>query len=172
MKSYAGIGSRETPPDILLTFVSIGAFLAKHGYTLRSGGAAGADQAFERGCDLERGAKEIYLPWPRFEDSSSSLVVENSLAFEIAAKHHPRWESLSKGAQKLQARNSHQVLGWTLDDPCDFIICWTKNGKGSGGTGQALRIAKDRGIPVFDAGLYDQVDEVKQAFNEFYKQHR
>jgi len=32
------------------------------GYTLRSGGANGADTAFEEGCCR----KELYLPWPGF----------------------------------------------------------------------------------------------------------
>lgn len=172
MKSYAGIGSRETPEDILLIFASIGAFLAKHGYTLRSGAAAGADQAFESGCDLYDGKKEIYIPWARFENSTSSLIVENPLAFQIAASYHPRWDSLSSGAQKLQARNSHQIFGWNLDDPCDFVVCWTRDGKGGGGTGQAIRIAKDKGIPIFDAGAYRTAEAAKWAFNDFYKERK
>ena len=48
---YAGIGSRETPGLMLGAFARIGEFLAKKGYTLRSGGADGADTAFEVGCD-------------------------------------------------------------------------------------------------------------------------
>lgn len=59
---------------------------------------------------------------------------------------------LKDGAKKLQARNSHQVLGLDLNTPSDFIICWTKGGKGIGGTGQALRIAKAYNIPIFDCG--------------------
>lgn len=171
MKSYAGIGSRETPPDVLLLFASIGAFLAKHDYILRSGHAKGADQAFENGCDLMRGKKEIYLPWARFEDSPSQLIVTNPAAYEVAAQYHPKWDSLSQGARRLQARNSHQILGWNLDDPCKFVVCWTEGGRGGGGTGQALRIAKDKNIPIFDAGNFDS-GAVKQTFNEFYKQHK
>ena len=49
MKWYTGVGSRETPSDILEVMESVGYALASQGWTLRSGGAVGADQAFERG---------------------------------------------------------------------------------------------------------------------------
>lgn len=55
---YAGVGSRETPQDILNTMYKIGKYLASKGYTLRSGGAIGADTAFENGCDSVKGEKE------------------------------------------------------------------------------------------------------------------
>lgn len=171
VKSYAGIGSRETPHDILSIFVSIGGFLAKRGYTLRSGAAKGADQAFELGCDLFLGKKEIYLPWAGFEDSASSLIVKDPLAFQIAEEYHPSWKTLSQTAQKLLARNTHQILGWDLRSPCNFVVCWTKGGKGGGGTGQAIRIAVDKGIPIFDAGAYRN-EAAKWAFNDFYKEHK
>lgn len=151
---YAGIGSRETPNEILSVFENIGSYLANKGYILRSGHAQGADQAFECGCNKVNGKKEIYLPWYKFEGSKSNLIVQQGEAYEIAEKYHPYWYNLKDGARKLQARNSHQVLGKDLDTPSKFIICWTKGGKGSGGTGQALRIAKAYNIPIFDAGGY------------------
>lgn len=58
MKIYAGIGSRKTPKKILEQMRNISSFLAKEGYTLRSGGADGADSAFEDGCDLVLGEKK------------------------------------------------------------------------------------------------------------------
>lgn len=39
---YAGVGSRETPPDILGLMRTIGCWWARKGLTLRSGGAEGA----------------------------------------------------------------------------------------------------------------------------------
>ena len=167
MKSYAGIGSRETPSDILLLFEKAAMYLTSKNYILRSGGAKGADQAFESGCDKANGKKEIYLPWRGFEGSKSALIVSNPKAFEIAEKFHPYWHNLKQGAQKLQARNSHQVLGFDLNSPAQFILCWTKKGKGQGGTGQALRIAEHYNIPVFDAGLYECVDDARVALKEF-----
>jgi hypothetical protein len=59
------------------------------------------------------------------------------------------------------------VLGLDLETPSKFIICWTKNGKGQGGTGQALRIAKEYGIPIFDAGKFGNVDEVRKELMKF-----
>ena len=119
------------------------------------------EQAIEKGCDMINGKKEIYLPWKRFNSSSSSLIVSDERAFEIAKKYHPYWDNLKDGAKKLQARNSHQVLGLDLHTPSSFVICWTKDGKGGGGTGQALRIAKDYHIPIFDAGAYQDVNDFR-----------
>lgn len=161
MNYYAGIGSRETPLEILTLFENIGSFLGENNFILRSGHASGADQAFEKGCDKVNGQKEIYLPWSSFEGSDSHLIVNDPKAFEIAKDFHPYWHNLKDGAKKLQARNSHQVLGWDLRTLSKFIICWTKNGKGQGGTGQALRIAKAYGIPIFDVGIYRYVEEFR-----------
>lgn len=169
MKYYAGIGSRETPGEVLDVFIILGKFLAKHNYILRSGHAPGADITFENGCDIVNGKKEIYLPWSRFEGSNSNLIVKDDRAFEIAEKYHPYWARLSQGARKLQARNSHQVLGLDLSTPSNFVICWTKNGKGTGGTGQAIRIAKAYNIPVFDFGKYKDIEEGKNEFKIFFK---
>lgn len=161
---YAGIGSRETTQEMLQHFEYIGKLLAEKGFTLRSGGAKGADSAFEKGCDKANGQKEIFLPWRGFENSTSKLYSVSNEAMKIAATYHPYWYNLSQGAQKLQARNSYQVLGSDLNTPSNFIICYTKGGKGSGGTGQAIRIAKANNIPVFDFGSNDGVEE---RFKEF-----
>ena len=101
MKYYAGTGSRETPQDIQQLFEIVGEFLAKKYYVLRSGGAKGADKAFEKGCDKVNSNKEIYLPWERFENSTSTFIVNNSKAFEIAEEFHPYWHNLTQGARKL-----------------------------------------------------------------------
>lgn len=164
---YAGIGSRETPQDVLELSESFAKWFAIKDFILRSGGADGSDKAFENGCDKVNGDKEIYLPWNGFNGSDSKLVVSNPKAFEIAQKYHPYWHNLKQGAQKLQARNSHQVLGQDLETPSAFIICWTKKGKGSGGTGQAIRIAKDYNIPVFDMGKYNDIQEIKIELKAF-----
>jgi len=48
-------------------------------------------------------------------------------------------------------------------------LCWTKNGKSSGGTGQAIRIANDYKIPVFDAGKYNDIETVRIELKLFLK---
>lgn len=149
---YAGIGSRETPQEVLSEFKTLAIALAFKRLILRSGRAEGADSAFEDGCDEGHGKKEIYLPWPRFNNSTSTLIVQPGKAFEIAETYHPAWSRLPEGAKKLHARNSHQILGWELDTPADFIVCWTKGGKMIGGTSQALRLAKDHDVVIFNFG--------------------
>ena len=49
MKFYAGIGSRETPVNILYMMKKLARALGKSDWTLRSGGAKGADSAFYSG---------------------------------------------------------------------------------------------------------------------------
>lgn len=164
---YAGIGSRNTPIDMLNYFTKIGRYFASKEWILRSGGADGCDLAFENGCNELNGQKEIYLPWNGFNNSTSKLVVNNNEAFEIAKKFHPRWEYLSQGAQRLQARNSHQVLGLDLKTPADFIMCYTKDGKGVGVTGQALRIAKHYDIPIFDFGNFKIINDARIVLEKF-----
>ena len=157
-KIYTGIGSRETPAAMLQLMENIGFTLAEHGWTLRSGHAPGADQAFERGClQSSRGAMEIYLPWSGFEGqqaASGYYVVKNPEAEHVAEQFHPAWHKCSQGARKLHTRNVFQVSGADLNLASDVVICWTRDGKQEGGTGQALRIAKYLNIPIFDLAVH------------------
>lgn len=149
-KYFAGIGSRATPPDILLKMQEIAKFLTQKGYVLRSGGAEGADKNFEIGCDAVGGEKEIYLPWLGFNENKSQLEWEQA-DWDVAAKFHPNWDNLKLGAKQLMARNTCQ-LGINAEVKSEFVVCWTEGGKGGGGTGQALRIARHYKIRIFDLG--------------------
>ena len=157
IKYYAGIGSRETPPGIEPMIEEAVKILTKFGYVLRSGGADGSDSMFEKYCDDN---KEIYLPWKGFNKNESALYLDNmdpeivEKSKEIAKKFHPSWGYLSEGGRKLMTRNTFQILGKDLETPVSFVVCWTQGGKISGGTGQALRIAKSLSIPIFN--LYDK----------------
>lgn len=165
MSTYAGIGSRTTPNNIQDIFTKIARRLEANGYTLRSGGAGGADTAFEAGVTS---AKEIYLPWPKFNNNPSPLCYISKEAMDLAKKYHPNWTALSPAAKKLMARNSYQVLGEDLNSPSKFIICYTPNGSGSGGTGQAIRIAKDCNIPIVDFGkntIEANLEEIKSLLS-------
>lgn len=152
---YAGVGSREAPLDILNKMKEIAKYLAQHHWTLRSGGADGADLAFELGCDEAGGTKEIFLPWKGFNGSTSQLYNPTQAAFDLAATIHPAWNRLSYGAKKLHARNAHQVLGINLDEPAGLVICWTKGGKEVGGTATAIKIAKQNNIRVVNLAIED-----------------
>lgn len=153
---YAGIGSRTAPKEVLDAFEYLGEMLADQGYILRSGGADGCDSAFEKGCKKVGGEMEIFLPWKDFNNNDSILYKYDNCdkAYEIAKRYHPNWDACSKAGKALLMRDGYQVLGMDLETPSSFIICWTKNGKGEGGTGQALRIAKDLGIKVCDFGRF------------------
>lgn len=149
-QAYAGIGSRQTPNAIIAQMKMIAALLAPR-YTLRSGGAKppapvmkpkpdtdSADLAFEAGCDSVKGRKVIRC---------TSLKPE---ALIHAARYHPNWDACDEHARSLHARNSLIMFGDTLDDPVRFVVCYTDGGGKVGGTGQALRIAAQHNIPVYN----------------------
>lgn len=143
--TYAGIGSRETPADVLQTMSRIAQYLGEHNYTLRSGGCVGADTAFELGAKSY--STEIYLPWRGYNNHLSNRYYIPDVAFKLAKEFHPAWERCSVGARKLHARNGQIILGTNLDNPVDFVVCWHN---GTGGTMQGVRIAQSYGIPVIN----------------------
>lgn len=148
---YTGIGSRETPPEIICRMKAIGQSLAVRGWTLRSGGAGGADSAFEDGCDAVNGTKEIYLPWKKFNKKDGYYHLSDQ-AFQLAEKIHPAWAACSDGARRLHARNTYQVLGASHDHPSKILICWTSDGVEKGGTRTALILAHQYKIPIINLG--------------------
>jgi hypothetical protein len=83
-------------------------------------------------------------------------------AEEIASKAHPRWTYLKVPVKKLHTRNVAQVLGARLEVPVRVVLCWTVDGAGGGGTGQALRIAKSMGITIYDLGNNEVLEQAKQ----------
>ena len=145
-KYYTGVGSRKTPENVLALMTLTADLLEQRGYILRSGGAEGADRAFEQGLRDQRN-KQIYYA----EQASPA-------AMELAAKYHPAWHHCKPYARKLHGRNSFQVLGFDLDAPSKFLICWTKDGCVShkdrsiqtGGTGTAISIAEAYGVRIIN----------------------
>jgi O-acetyl-ADP-ribose deacetylase (regulator of RNase III) len=154
--TFAGIGARATPEASLKKLKAVSKILAGKGFVLRSGGADGADSYCEAGADAGGGAKEIYLPWSGFNDrkpDGNSVFAEVGPEHEkIAENYHPKWSKLKPGSRKLMARNASQMLGRDLKSPSSVVLCWTKGGEPVGGTGQALRMAKDMGIESVNLG--------------------
>ena len=165
MKYYAGIGSRETPTDIQNIMTQIASKLEAKDYILRSGGAIGADTAFEIGV-IDNSHKEIYLPWKNYNNNNSSLFdLDNfNITYDIAKQFHPKFNSLSPGAKKLISRNTYQILGLDLKTHSEFIICWTIDGKLKGGTAQALRIANHHNIPIYNLGNKKDFNNIIDRF--------
>lgn len=149
---YAGIGSRHTPASVLDKMRAAARAMGKMGFKLRSGGAAGADEAFETGCISVDGLKEIFLPWKGFRQNSSGFYGSTLEARRIAREFHPNWAGLGCRGRDFHARNVYQILGPSLDRPADFVLCWTPEGKVVGGTGQALRMAAHFQIPIVNFG--------------------
>jgi len=151
MKNYAGIGSRSTPVDVLNLMTQIAEELSP-AYVLMSGGADGADTAFEKGA----AHSEIYIPWKGYNMREDGILLDNLRAWNDVSRHfHPAPEKCTVGAQKLHGRNAYITLGPNLDDPVSMIICWTPKGEITGGTGLALRLAKYFEIPVFNLAKED-----------------
>ena len=156
---YAGVGARSTPPHILEVMSHLARKLESKGYILRSGGAAGADSAFEGGV-ISPQNREIYLPGRSFNNKyagqqgyidSSSLPSWNQ-ALATVGMYHPKAQGLSDFVRKLMARNAMQVLGRAMDTPAKMLIAWTPGGQITGGTGQALRMANAYKVPIRNLG--------------------
>lgn len=165
VKYWTGIGARITPHRILTVMSRLGVALEERGYTLRSGGADGADTA----CALSVVNKDIYPPWNGFNNHKLYHPVSET-ALEIAAKWHPVWNKLRDSEKLLMGRNVYEVLGHTLDTPSDFAVCWTPDGvithaersKRTGGTGLAISVCEAYGVPVFNLQRPDHLARIQR----------
>lgn len=156
LKTLTGIGSRETPLHIIGQIQTIVSVATQREWTLYSGGADGADLAFETAYREAKGRHMIFLPWKGFNKNPSPYYEPPAEAYEIAERIHPAWGNCSRGAQRLHARNIQQILGLDLKTPTDMVFCWTKNGEEIGGTRTAIVLAKERNIPVYNLFFEDQ----------------
>jgi hypothetical protein len=173
-KLYAGVGSRRTPPDICELMTRLAKRLGADGWTCRTGGAQGADKAFERGATQ----LELYLPWPKFEGhehtSAVALTSPNVEAYQIAEMLHPAWKQLDWKARALHGRNAHIVLGVQCKEPVAMLVCWTPDGvldgaettAETGGTGMAIRIASRWHVPVRNLQREDHRSAAEQYLSQ------
>ena len=164
MTYYAGIGSRKTPQEVLNLMTRIAQYMKDIGWTLRSGGALGADKAFEIGAGQ---TKEIF--------TANDFIPQK--AFDTVPKYHPAPYALSDFATRLMARNAMQIFGKEMDQPVKLVMCWTPDGangtsipttRNTGGTGQAIRIAADNGIRVLNLGNEDTMKRVLSKLPKKY----
>jgi len=176
-KYYAGIGSRKAPGYALQMARDIAVTLAKRGYILRSGGAAGMDTAFEEGVSSqERGdlcLMDIYLPWQFFRRDSwidglhgKRYLTHDQLQWALDVLIHsgvcPDVRKFKDSIQLLFARNVSQILGVPQADGTihrsEFVVYWapiTTNGDCMGGTRIAVGVAKCFGVPTYNLLLDD-----------------
>ena len=168
--AYAGVGSRRTPPDVLDAMGDIAQTLGDAGTALSTGGARGADKAFETGALRTDAPITVHTPWPGYNgyrpgrDPETDIEIVHPNAAEtvagrtyavLARDHHPHWNRCSRGARALFVRNV-SILAGALDDrggmlPVRAAIAYTPNGlpvgREAGGTGHTLRTAASLDIP-------------------------
>ena len=179
-KRYAGIGARKTPKHIQQMMMEIGTMYGALGYMLHSGAASGADTAFETGHKLIAPKNmEIFLPSDGFNKRSiTESCVQGGVCMEamlIGKKYyvppseasHMVWNKLKLHTKKLYARNGYQVLGRDLNTPVNFVLCWTPGAGYVGGTRQALYIADDYGIPIYNLANQNVYDGYKKALTKY-----
>lgn len=175
---WTGIGARATPPEIGKVMQSIAGGLARVGGILRSGGAKGADSAFEAGVS-DPSKKEIYLPFAGFQGNRSRLFQKPTPeGIEWARKAHPYFDKMKPDsfAYLAHARNTHQILGQDCNSKSAFVVCWTPDGAESaeqshsidvtGGTRTAIVIAEMNSVPVFNLARPDALYRLQTYVKE------
>jgi len=158
--TYAGIGNRDTPDEILELMTKIASRLAVHGYTLMSGGAKGADNAFESGTAFKR-------VWTVKDMTSMHGQPGYEAHRKTAIDHHPAWWRInSPYVQDLFVRNVYIVRGTQYWPSASFIICYCKD-ENKGGTAHSLKVARDVNIPVYNLAKGDPQDVLKTLGIDF-----
>jgi len=139
--TYAGIGSRETPKEVLDQMREVAMELSYKGYILNTGDAKGPDKAFSSVSPSNK--TNIFT-------TKDSTDTTRAIAKEI----HPNPSALSEYSLDLMARNTNQVFGENLDTPVDFVLYYAKPSNNpirpQGGTGQAVEMANRKGIPTIN----------------------
>lgn len=168
-RHYSGVGSRRVVDPVVLNLMTlIARALARRGWRLRSGAAAGPDTAFESGAPAS--LRDIYVPNASFGNRPrGGVIVPKDVnlmtwlkAGLIAERFHGMGRRMPQDVRDLMARNVYQVLGDDLKTPSEFLVCdapgavFDDQGRVvdvDGGTGMAVRLAAAHGIPVFHLGV-------------------
>lgn len=164
--TYTGIGSRTTPPKQLELITILGEYLGGLGVNLRSGGAIGADSAFQKGCSNVGGRMDIFHTkrYIRYNGNKNTTLYYNEETLKeaerIAEQFHPAWHLCREHARALHTRNTFQILGADLKSPTDFVIAYGPGGLVGGGTSQALRIANASKIPIYNLAQEKDLNEI------------
>lgn len=169
-KIYTGVGARESPARILAMMSAV-ARKRSRSHIVRSGGARGADTAFE--CAQR---KEIYLPFPNFNNKEGYHQYSKELtqfAIDVLNKVLPyEYNSLSPTTKAMFRRNVFQITGLPRDGIITLtgsLLCWTPDGAESaeeyvrgvtGGTGVAILIADHFDVPIYNLACMETYKQV------------
>lgn len=175
---FTGVGHRKGVPDnIRNKAVQLTSWLCARGVKLRTGDADGMDAVFRDAAPKEM--RQFFAPLNRYNAHPDAIMIKPSeihpcyysQARDITANTHPYFYNLGDFERELHIRNAFQVLGPELDEPSNFLVCWTKDGaetkttRATGGTGQAIRLAIKYNIPVFNL----QTPNFEGRFRTFIK---
>jgi hypothetical protein len=177
--TYACIGSRKAAETKNIKgimqecIIHLNAFNALN----RTGGADACDQWGEE-VAIE---SEIFIPFAKFRPDlmdnppAHKKVIKTWLlpkeikdkAMEMAEEVSPHLKFARYGARVMHGRNPFQILGKDLNDPDDFVLCYTKHGKIEGGTATAIKLALKYNIPVFNLGAVDGLINFKAFMKQY-----
>lgn len=174
---YTGIGSRVAPEWAKAVAAEIAKYLALGGVVLRSGGAAGMDEAFEltllKGVRDAKSLMEIWSPWRGFRENEHPDIGHHwiqspgqrieSLNFLEQHRIVRSPHGLPKGIKELFARNVFQITGAYSpigDSPIfsEFVVYWAPEEDGiiEGGTRVAVYVARQFGVDTYNLALEDE----------------
>lgn len=167
MGSYAGIGSRQTPKQIIDMIKIIAILLAHDGHVCATGAEPGADQAFAEGTLLAEGPVQLHIPWHSYEQAWRSKIKGNIRTFILedtdleaynsVSMFHPAFNKLSPSVKALHARKYNIIKN------ASFVVCWTEKGQPIGSTGQAIRIATYLHLPIYNLGHKETLENMQAA---------
>ena len=157
---YAGIGSRATPRAVLETMTVMAAWLARKGWRLHAGGAAGADTAFAAGAPPS--LRTLFLPWSGYRGNAGpdcrtlSARTAAPLSLDRLGPASRLAPLLARGTEACTLETAPILLGPdTADVPVRRCrgVGRARDCALSGGTGMGIRIARAHGIPVLNLGV-------------------
>lgn len=166
---FTGVGARITPDLVCLLMRRFSQLQRRRA---RSGGANGADEAFETNWD-----PVIYLPQRGFRGKGGVWrYTDAQLAFadkqvELAYPHD--FSAVNEFTRDCFRRNVWEVIGLcdSVKDakPSDFLLCWTPDGAlgiddydrdMTGGTGIAINIASLYSVKVYNLKRINHVKKI------------
>ncbi len=181
-KYYAGIGSRKLPEAAEKLCIEYAYKLGVLGYVLRSGGADGADDAFETTCIYNGSEADIFLPRAGFNGitdervaavnyilpDSDQMITSRQIMKETGII--PWWDRMDQSSKEFHSRNVNQVMGrYDSDEPVvDLVVYYAphENGQPKGGTRTAVMLAKTLDKPVFNLMFEEDIKRLDTFIEE------
>ena len=146
----ACVGSRDISLETQEFLSKIGKFIAFKGWVVVSGNALGSDISYAKGANAVDESKVwLHLPWRSYNKEyikPGNIIRPFDPSWkELAQKHHPIYDNLSSGAQKMMDRNVGII------SESDVVLAVLNHSKiGWGGTWHGWRVAEDLGKPRLD----------------------